>query len=283
MNTTLIKSTPHNDGYTKVELNLVGLDGNAFNLIGAFKKAAKRQGFFNDWIEEVVALCQSDDYDHLLSVLLEHTTENATSKPAIKQISPSEDSIGEYRPLYWNNEGKYQVLSDALFDELVPPSGPCMDEDGTLIIHAELVRLISRFGYDLYNNGLCNDRSYEAEFLIKHLALYTPYFEQDDSQDFKAILEFYLEELENERTFHGQYEYTCDECHGDGEIELYYDDEAERDVMEVCSECGGSGELIEYLDYEGPSWLDWFTPVRMKALDRATDAIVLYANSIQTK
>ena len=50
----------------KVKLNLVGLDGNAYSLMGAFQKAARRQGWTQDEIEEVLDYCQSGDYDHLL-------------------------------------------------------------------------------------------------------------------------------------------------------------------------------------------------------------------------
>lgn len=58
----------------KVELNLVGLDGNAFVLLGAFRKAAIRQGFPVEWVEKVLEDAKSDDYNHLLKVLTEHTT-----------------------------------------------------------------------------------------------------------------------------------------------------------------------------------------------------------------
>lgn len=57
-----------------VELNLVGLDGNAFYLLAAFKKAARKQGFPKEDVEKVVKLATSGDYDHLLSVLLANTT-----------------------------------------------------------------------------------------------------------------------------------------------------------------------------------------------------------------
>ena len=53
----------------KVELELVGTDGNAFALLGLFQKTAYRQGWTK---EEVVAVrdeATSGDYNHLVFVL----------------------------------------------------------------------------------------------------------------------------------------------------------------------------------------------------------------------
>jgi len=58
----------------KVQLELVGLDGNAFALMGAFQKAARRQGWTADEIKVVLDECRSGDYNHLLQTLMEHTT-----------------------------------------------------------------------------------------------------------------------------------------------------------------------------------------------------------------
>ena len=57
-----------------VELELVGLDGNAFALMGAWKKTAHRAGRTPKEIDAVIADCMTGDYDHLLGVLVEHTT-----------------------------------------------------------------------------------------------------------------------------------------------------------------------------------------------------------------
>lgn len=58
----------------KVVLNLVGLDGNAFFLLGAFRQAASRQGFDKEFINNVMAEAKDGDYDHLLLTLLKYTT-----------------------------------------------------------------------------------------------------------------------------------------------------------------------------------------------------------------
>lgn len=56
----------------KVDMQLVGLDGNAFCLMGAFSKNARNQGWTKDEIDLVLTEAQSDDYDHLLCTLMSH-------------------------------------------------------------------------------------------------------------------------------------------------------------------------------------------------------------------
>jgi predicted CoA-binding protein len=56
-----------------VQLKLVGLDGNAWSLMGAFSQAAKKQGRSKEEIKAVMDDCMSSDYNHLLSVLTIHT------------------------------------------------------------------------------------------------------------------------------------------------------------------------------------------------------------------
>ena len=56
-----------------VKLELVGLDGNAFFLMGAFQRAARKQGRTSEEIKAVMDDCTSGDYNHLLSVLVAHT------------------------------------------------------------------------------------------------------------------------------------------------------------------------------------------------------------------
>ena len=57
----------------RVCLNLVGLDGNAFSLMGAFSKEARRQGWKPDEIKTVIDECKRGDYDHLLFTLMQFT------------------------------------------------------------------------------------------------------------------------------------------------------------------------------------------------------------------
>lgn len=57
----------------KVKLKLVGLNGNAFALMGAFKRQAEREGWSAEDIGQVLDECTSGDYDHLLCTLMKVT------------------------------------------------------------------------------------------------------------------------------------------------------------------------------------------------------------------
>ena len=59
----------------RVKMTLVGLDGNAFVLMGTFSANAKKQGWSKAEINEVLEECRSGDYDNLLSTLIKYTTE----------------------------------------------------------------------------------------------------------------------------------------------------------------------------------------------------------------
>ena len=52
-----------------VNLELVGLDGNAFSLMGAFQRQARREGWTQEEISIVLDDCKSGDYNNLLCVL----------------------------------------------------------------------------------------------------------------------------------------------------------------------------------------------------------------------
>ena len=58
----------------KVKLNLIGLDGNAFSLMGAWKQQARREKWTSEEIEEVLKEATSGDYDHLLATISEHSS-----------------------------------------------------------------------------------------------------------------------------------------------------------------------------------------------------------------
>lgn len=57
----------------KVKMKLVGLDGNAFIIMGAWQRNAKRQNWSDEDIEKVLEEAQSSNYNHLLSVIIEHS------------------------------------------------------------------------------------------------------------------------------------------------------------------------------------------------------------------
>lgn len=59
----------------KVKLKLVGLDGNAFNLMGHFQFAARKQGWTQEEIEAVLEECTKSDYNHLVATLANNCVE----------------------------------------------------------------------------------------------------------------------------------------------------------------------------------------------------------------
>ena len=59
----------------KVTLQLIGLDGNAFSLMGAFQNQARKEGWTSEEIKSVIDECHSGDYNHLLCVLMDHCEE----------------------------------------------------------------------------------------------------------------------------------------------------------------------------------------------------------------
>ncbi len=56
----------------QITLELVGLDGNAFNLMGAFKRQARIEKWTTEEIDEVLKECMSGDYNHLLATLIQY-------------------------------------------------------------------------------------------------------------------------------------------------------------------------------------------------------------------
>lgn len=58
--------------------------------------------------------------------------------------------MSKYEPTYWNEKGKHQKLYRSLFKKLVPQEG----EANT--ISGEILRIVSKIYYDIYNNGACN-------------------------------------------------------------------------------------------------------------------------------
>lgn len=57
------------DTTDKPELQLTGLDGNAFSILGNAKKVAEKNGL--DW-EEIKKEAMAGDYDNLLQVMMRH-------------------------------------------------------------------------------------------------------------------------------------------------------------------------------------------------------------------
>jgi hypothetical protein len=56
----------------KVKLNLVGIDGNAFSIMGAFSNAARKDKWSDAEIEAVLDEATNGNYDHLLATIQAH-------------------------------------------------------------------------------------------------------------------------------------------------------------------------------------------------------------------
>ena len=56
----------------KVKLQLVGLDGNAYSLMGAFSQQARLEQWTKEEIDSVLKDAMSSDYDHLVGVLVKY-------------------------------------------------------------------------------------------------------------------------------------------------------------------------------------------------------------------
>jgi len=56
----------------KVKMQLVGLDSNAYAVMGAFRKNARKQGWTPEEIKVVIDEAMSGDYDHLLATIMDN-------------------------------------------------------------------------------------------------------------------------------------------------------------------------------------------------------------------
>lgn len=57
----------------EVALDFDRVEGNAYALLGAFRKAARRQGYPQADIDRVIEEARSGDYGHLVNVLMRNT------------------------------------------------------------------------------------------------------------------------------------------------------------------------------------------------------------------
>ncbi len=57
---------------TKPTVKLIGRDGNAFAIMGRVKKALRRSGADQEYIDQYLSDATSGDYNHLLVVSMEY-------------------------------------------------------------------------------------------------------------------------------------------------------------------------------------------------------------------
>lgn len=56
----------------KITLDLTTIDGNAFSIMGAFSRQARKEGWSREEIDEVLDNAMEGDYNHLLKVIIRH-------------------------------------------------------------------------------------------------------------------------------------------------------------------------------------------------------------------
>lgn len=79
----------------KVVMELVGLDGNAFVLMGEFSKRARKQGWTKEEIDYVLNKCMSGDYNNLLRTLMQYTTEDDENPEVVYVNGKAYRRVGE--------------------------------------------------------------------------------------------------------------------------------------------------------------------------------------------
>jgi hypothetical protein len=70
----------------------------------------------------------------------------------------------EYQPTYWNDKGKYQKEYDLLSEIMIPMRGDSATKQG------QLLRAISNFYHERYNNGHCNPIGVYTKYIRKYCA-----------------------------------------------------------------------------------------------------------------
>jgi hypothetical protein len=56
--------------HPEITVQLVGVDSNAFSILGACRQSARKAGLSNDEISKFIDEATSDDYDHLLATCM---------------------------------------------------------------------------------------------------------------------------------------------------------------------------------------------------------------------
>lgn len=78
----------------KINLKLVGLDGNAFSIMGAFSRQAREEGWSKAEIDVVLNEARSGDYNHLLCTIMDHCEDPAGSEEEYEYDYDEEEDAG---------------------------------------------------------------------------------------------------------------------------------------------------------------------------------------------
>lgn len=83
---------------------------------------------------------------------------------------------------FWSSSHGLSNIYKELYDKLVPFVGEADTK------HGELLRMISRLVYDIFNNGLCNDKTEELNYILAHGLFFCDYLENQHSMDIIRVL-----------------------------------------------------------------------------------------------
>lgn len=90
----------------KINLKLLGMDGNAFFIMGAFRMQARKEGWTKAEIDSVLNEAQSGDYNHLLSTIMDYCIDPTATNEEYEWIDNEfDDEEEEYAGLRtWKGE-----------------------------------------------------------------------------------------------------------------------------------------------------------------------------------
>lgn len=91
----------------KVNLSLVGIDGNAFSIMGAFSQQAKKEGWTKEEIDEVLDEAMSSDYDYLISTIMKHCINYGTGTDDELEFTIYSEDEEDYMPFDEEGSNKY--------------------------------------------------------------------------------------------------------------------------------------------------------------------------------
>src|SRR5690606_38101529 len=83
-----------------VDLDLAGTDGNAFAIMGAFRRQAQREGWPDEEITAVLTEAKSSDYDHLLATIINHCEVTDEDEPNTEDNQTDTSSSSKLKKVY---------------------------------------------------------------------------------------------------------------------------------------------------------------------------------------
>ena len=124
--------------------DLVGIDGNAFSVMGYVRNAMKKTGYTQDEIDAYLQKSMNKDYDNLLSESICIINECNRRMDEQKEA----ERLGKKKsPSNVRTEEEIDAYVDNWFDKLVPGSGKANTVAG------EILRAMCRINYRWYNDG----------------------------------------------------------------------------------------------------------------------------------